>query len=109
MEHLHLLPGTIDFKTQESTNLNYFFIRKEKKVTLEIEPLTPLAILHPNTDRKVEIRHHFVRDSAMDIFKARFLGMFNKDTTGSFSDAIRKKKEIFLRKVDKVNNDAWEL
>ena len=110
MEHLHLLPGTIDFKTQESTNLNYFFIRKEKKVTLEIEPLTPLAILHSNTDRKIEIRHHFVRENAMDIFKQRFLGMFNKDKTGSFNDVeVRKKKEIFMQKVDKMNTEAWEM
>jgi|TARA_B100002019_G_scaffold27231_1_gene21150 hypothetical protein len=109
MEHLHLLPGTIDFKTQQATNLNYFFIRKEKKVTIEIEPLTPLAILHANTDRKIELRHHFIRNSALDIFKSRFLGMINKDKTGAFNDASKKKKQALMEKVDKMNTEAWEM
>ena len=46
----------------------------------------------------------------MDIFKQRFLGMFNKDKTGSFNDVeVRKKKEIFMQKVDKMNTEAWEM
>jgi len=53
MEHLHLLPGVIDFKTQTKTNLNYFITRKDNRVELNIEPLTPMAIIHPHTDTKI--------------------------------------------------------
>ena len=35
--------------------------------------------------------------------------MVNKDKTGSFSDTAKKKKQILMEKVDKMNTEAWEM
>ena len=109
MEHLHLLPGVLDFKTQMSTNLNYFVVRKDHRVELNIDPLTPMAILHPHTDRKIVLKHHYVHDN--DIFqkvmRAGF-SMFNMDAHGNRFKGQTKKEIRLIQRVDEMNKDEWK-
>ena len=110
MEHLHLLPGVLDFKTQTSTNLNYFIIRKDNRVELNIEPLTPMCIIHPHTDRKIVLKHHYIHDNEMfrKIMSSDF-AMFNTDKNNiRFKGQMKKKKE-FIEKVDKMNKEEWKI
>ncbi len=57
---LTLVPGITEFKYQHAAELNYFFCRKEEDELINIPPLTPLAILHPMTEKKIVLKHHLI-------------------------------------------------
>ena len=96
-----MLPGILDFKTQTSTNMNYFYSKSNKNVTIEFAPLTPMVILHPlSEDRKIVLRHHYIPDEKKyrSMFGESF-GMFLLDKPSL------KQKEKFFEKVDQLNKD----
>ena len=98
---LVMLPGILDFKTQTSTNMNYFYSKSNKNVTIEFAPLTPMVILHPlSEDRKIVLRHHYIPDEKKyrSMFGESF-GMFLLDKPSL------KQKEKFFEKVDELNKD----
>ena len=103
--NLHLLPGVLDFKTQSSTNMNYFFERKDNRVEINIEPLTPMMMLHPMTDRNVIIKHHYVPDDWIFKMMATDFGMFNDKKNRS---NIYKKKKNLIDKAYKLNKEEWK-
>jgi len=106
MFDLQLLPGILEFKTQTNTQMNYFFERREQRVELNLEPLTPMMMLHPLTDRKVVLKHHYVHDNDK-FFKmmATDFGMFNDKKNRS---NIYKKKRNLIDKADKLNKGEWK-
>ena len=57
---LTILPAVIQFKTQQFTEINFVIQQKEKEQKINLPSLTPLAILHPMSERKIKIRHHLV-------------------------------------------------
>tara|TARA_B100001996_G_C18625359_1_gene579537 strand:+ start:612 stop:1382 length:771 start_codon:yes stop_codon:yes gene_type:complete len=106
---LSLLPGIVEFKTQTSTNLNYFFEKRDNRVEINLEPLTPLAIFHPHTDRKIILKYHYVenKDTFNEMFTSDF-GMFlNRDGT-RFERQLQRKKD-FIDKVDRIDNKEFKL
>jgi len=57
---LIVLPGVINFKYQHATNINLLAITNSVVKELYIPPRTPLGILHPLTERNIEIKTHLV-------------------------------------------------
>jgi len=103
-----LLPGVLDFKTQSITNLNYFVIRKNEDIEFNIDPLTPMAIFHPHTERNIIIRHHLVEsEEKLRMFMTSFFGMFRLNQYNQGTPAQAKKKKQFMEKVDETNKEIW--
>lgn len=62
-------PGVIDFKTQYSTNVNFFFKHPnedEKDYVVTFEPGIPLAFFTPLDDVKVNIKNHLITQQEFD-------------------------------------------
>lgn len=57
-----ILPGVVDFYTQSSVNINLLLKFNEKPKTIFINPLQPLVLLHPMTEKNVVIKHHLVSE-----------------------------------------------
>jgi hypothetical protein len=56
-----LMPAVMFFHYQSEVNINYFLKYEEDRETvINFEPLEPLVIMHPITDKKIEIENHLV-------------------------------------------------
>jgi hypothetical protein len=107
-EHFHLLPGVLDFKTQSVTNLNFFVVRKNEEIEFNINPLTPMVIFHPHTERNIIIKHHFVENAEkLHISMNPFFSMFNLEKFGDATPLQIKKRKQFIEKVDQTNKEIW--
>lgn len=62
LRNFTVLPAVVNYKYQHSTNINFFMITDEKSKKTRIEPRTPLVILHPMTEREIEIKNHLVEE-----------------------------------------------
>lgn len=59
--NISVLPGVVNYKYQHATDINLFATLKDgTKQQVIIEPLTPLAILHPLTEKEIIIKNHLV-------------------------------------------------
>jgi len=112
IDDLTLLPGVVNFKNQFTTELNYFFRSRDVKRTLTIEPLTPMVIMHPMSERPIKLRHHYIEDE--NKWRTRILqrgmGMV-LDTGVRTSKNLQKyykKRNKFLEKRDKIEEDEDE-
>lgn len=66
VQHLTMLPGALNFKYQHNTNMNYLVVAGDETKSFTIPPLTPLMLLHPMTDKKVVLKHHFIDKNVFD-------------------------------------------
>jgi len=58
---LTVLPGVLDFYYQHGTAINFFCTIPKTDITkVNIEPLSPLVILHPLHDKKIIIKNHLI-------------------------------------------------
>lgn len=57
---ISVLPGLVNYKYTHATEINLFVKQTEQLQTCTILPLTPLAIMHPMTEKKVKIVQHLV-------------------------------------------------
>jgi hypothetical protein len=89
---LTILPATVNYKFQHATEINFFIVNQLQSKKINISPLTPLAILHPLTERKIKIKNHLVsKEEWLRIFGVdRFLFRRNSDDAVKFYN--RKKK-----------------
>ena len=101
VDDLTLLPGVLEFKNQSAIELNYFFRQRDKERKVNIVPLTPVVIIHPMSERPIELRHHYIGDknSWLDRFAKKGVGMFLDLADGS---------DINLQKYYKKRNKFWE-
>lgn len=97
MDNLTILPAVVDYKYQPDTNINFLCINKERANDIVIEPLTPLVMLHPMTEKKVIIKNHLVDDKEYD-------RLFNIDKLIIHDDrnlyAQRKRKRDMVDKME---------
>jgi len=62
-QNLTLMPGVIFFYYQSEVNINYLVkYENDRESIINFEPLEPLVMLHPLTERKVEIENHLVTE-----------------------------------------------
>ena len=105
------MPSVIQFKTQCATNLNYIVEQKAEHQTIKLEPLTPMAMLHPMTERRVEIRNHLVDADKFGRMLRRGGGMLLNDSVKEMLKApkgFRAKKEKFWAKADELNKGPFK-
>ena len=101
---LTLLPGVTQFKTQIGTNVNYIIESGENEQKIRIEPLTPMVMLHPMTERKVELRHHLVSpDKYAQIFRKGGGMLLDADSILTSNNRINARSKKFWRKADELN------
>jgi hypothetical protein len=108
---LTLLPGAVQFKTQTGTDINYMVEQGADEQKIRLAPLTPLAILHPMTERKVQLRHHLISLEKYSQLRRRAGGMLLDADTDSALDPnkrvdVRNKK--FWQKADELNKCPFE-
>jgi len=109
VDDLTLLPGVLEFKNQSAIELNYFFRQRDKERKVNIVPLTPVVIIHPMSERPIELRHHYIGDknSWLDRFAKKGVGMFLDLADGSDIDLQKyyKKRNKFWEKRDKIKDE----
>ena len=101
MFNLVLQPGVIQFKSNNQTNLNYFYKQTDEKQVLNIEPLTPMLMLHPMTERKIKLRHHFTNT---DHFATPNNGLL----LDNYPEVMYQKKKRLFDKIDKIEKGTYD-
>ena len=108
------MPAAIQFKTQFATNINYIVEQKAEPQTINLAPLTPMAMLHPMTERRVEIRNHLVDERKFALLMQSGGGML-LDDTGQMDDlreqlfsGFRAKRQKFWDKADELNKCPYK-
>ena len=105
------LPAVIDFKNQSFTAINYVVEQKKEEQSLNLQPLTPMVMLHPMTDRRVEIRNHLVSVEKIGQISQRGAGMLLNSDTGQEHDKslrLHSRKRKFWDKADELNKCPFE-
>ena len=100
------LPGVVGFKTNGGTHINYVVELQDVQQRFTLAPLTPMAILHPLTDRKIELRHHLISGDAYRRLSRRAGGMLLGAEDADTVKAARKthaRKAAFWKKADELN------
>ena len=107
---LTALPGVMQYKSQMITNINYVVEQNEKTQNFNFQPLTPMAILHPMTERKIEIRCHFISKE-----KYKTMTYISGSMLFGHDEAIKYGKrdfhinrEKFWKKTDEINKCPFE-
>lgn len=105
------LPAVTQFKTQPATHINYIVEQNQKEQKFNLQPLTPIIMMHPMTERKVQIRHHLVDKEKFQLLSERGGGMI----LGSSDDEINKdprkfyaQRKRFWDKSDELNKCPFE-
>jgi len=81
-DDITILPGVLNFKNQNSANINLFLERKNNKFLIEHN--TPLIYCIPLSDAKLEIKNHLVSDqefkhlSHIASYRFAFTGVYKK-------------------------------
>ena len=110
--NLVLMPGVINYKHQMQSNFNFFFQQTDAEQVIHIEPLTPIAILHPMSERKIKLKHHLL--TSTDENETR--GSLAHGTNGLFfcpyeysgiRGTSKKKKNIF-KKIDEIDGGTYK-
>lgn len=100
------LPGVIQFKHQTATHINYMLEQTEETQKFNFQPLTPMAILHPLTEREVVLRHHLLEgDKIKTVASAgggMLLNMFQRDLFSNPAK-LHARKTAFFQKADELN------
>lgn len=65
LDKLTLLPATVDYYTQHTTEINYFLVRRDFERRVVLKPLEPLVMLQAMDSRRVEIKNHLVTQAEM--------------------------------------------
>ena len=105
------LPGVVQYKTQSFTAINYVVEQKEESQTINLPSLTPMAILHPMTEREVVIRTHLVDENKMRKLLRRGGGMLLNSTNDHALDRktrLKTRKKKFWDKADKINKGPFK-
>ena len=88
-EDITILPGVLNFKNQNTANINLFLERKNNKFLIEHN--TPLIYCIPLSDAKLEIKNHLVSDQ--EFKHLSHLASYNFSFTGTY------KKEKSMWKI----------
>jgi hypothetical protein len=89
---LTILPATVNYKFQHATEINFFIVNGKDNKKINIPPLTPLAILHPLTEKKIKIKNHLVdKDEWLRIFGVDRL-IFRRGSIDALKFYNKKKK-----------------
>ena len=91
--HIHFLPGTVNYKTQSSSHVNVFVNKINQSINLQAG--MPLLHIMPNSDKKTIIKCHLVNKQEYDK-----LDLFLQYT--SFNNNQR----IFKKMIEKKESES---
>ena len=101
-----LTPGIVSFKSQMECNLNYFYEQTDKRQVINISALTPVAIMHAMSDRKIKLNHHLV--TSRDSQGNKTLG---HPSHGLFLNTplklLSKRKKKLFEKIDSIEEGPF--
>jgi hypothetical protein len=93
-----ILPGVISFKHQHATNINFFISNRTYEQEFSIQPLTPLVILHPMSDKKVKIVNHLISkeewNNKMNNLNTMVLGTTTEKITKAYNTKVNLSEKI---------------
>ena len=103
--NLVLMPGVVNYKYQMQSNFNFFFQQTDTRQVIHIEPLTPIAILHPMSERKIKLRHHLLTSKDEN----ETTGSLAHGTNGLFfMRGVYKKKRDIFKKIDEIDGGTYK-
>ena len=107
MFNLILTPGIMSFKSQMYSNLNYFFQQKDTQQDINIQPLTPMVIMHPMSERKVKLRHHYIKKESDErsFLQMPINGMLFDDYPNPIPTKTRDK---LWKEIDETDGDIYK-
>lgn len=96
LEGMDILPAVTNFKFQHETNINYFLNNNnDKEIFNKIEAFDPLVILHPMTEKNIEVETHLVSAEEMrKLFPQDWFVIIEKDPRIVKSVYSQKKKVL---------------
>ena len=105
--NLILLPGILNFKNQMATHLNYFFERGDAPKEVRIQPRTPMLMLHPLSERKVKLRHHYIKKEGDEksFLQRPISGMLFDDYPNPIPT---KKRDKLWKEIDETDGDIYK-
>jgi len=95
LSYVTVLPGIINFKFQNATEINLFVTNKNSPEKFIIPSLTPLVILHPLTEKRIVIRNHLISKDEWD----NMLGAQSLILKRNPTDLTYKKRKNLLKKL----------
>lgn len=97
---ISVLPAVVNFKYQHHTHINFFLELGESEYTVNLPPITPLVMIHPMTEKKVEIKTHLVDEKEFNrVFSTEDL-ILNRDLQDESKEYERKKQ--LKDKIEKI-------
>ena len=110
--NLVLMPGVINYKYQMQSNFNFFFQQTNAKQVIHIEPLTPIAILHPMSERKIKLKHHLLTSTDENETRGSLAhgtnGLFFCPYEYSGIRGMNKKKKNIFKKIDEIDGGTYK-
>lgn len=101
LDSLELLPGVVNYKYQHATEINFFVQNKQTIQEIHIPPLTPLAMLHPMTEKKIIIKNHLVDEKEWNRIFAVDKLFFKRNAFDAVKFWNNKKK--LYNKIENIN------
>ena len=107
MFNFMLTPGVVSFKYQMDCNLNYFFQQKDTQQVINIKTLTPMVIMHPISERKVKLRHHYIKKEGDEksFLQRPISGMLFDDYPNPIPTKTRDK---LWKEIDETDGDIYK-
>jgi hypothetical protein len=101
MSYLSALPGVIDFKYQHHVAINFLMIQPIEPLSITVEPLEPLVMLHPMTEKRVVIKNHLISDNEYK----RLFAIQDLVLKRDVDDEIKEydKKKSLTKKIEKMS------
>jgi len=101
------LPGVVEYKTQQSTPINFVVEQKEEEQKFNLPPLTPIVVHHAMTERPIKIRNHLVSKKTFTHLNQRSGGMLldvsHQNALNPREKGMYKRKQEFWEKADELN------
>lgn len=99
-----LLPATVNYKYQHGTNINYFVLNTAERKTFRILPLTPLVIIHAQSEQDIIIKNHLVSEKEYQ----RIFGVNNLILTRTREEiaGMYSKKIEINNKIERITNGS---
>lgn len=89
-----VMPAVVNYKYQHDTHINTIITQEEDTESfIEIEPLTPLVMIHPLSDKKIKFRYHLLSEEEWYQKNSTEYYMFS-NTARETSNFYRNKKNL---------------
>ena len=88
-ERIIFPPGVVDYKYQNSTNINLFFKLQEEHQDFFIKNGQPLINIFPLTEKKIEIKIHMISNKEYDSMNIEYLSHIN-----NYNESKKNKKKL---------------